>query len=49
MPVSFQGCTYGCVGLTARFIKGFGLCFRLPVPFILLCKAGLIRSEGLTR
>ncbi|GGO27114.1 Sec-independent protein translocase protein TatC [Gemmobacter aquaticus] len=46
--IVFQGSAQEYLGLTMKFVLAFGLCFQLPVLLVLLGKAGIISSHGLT-
>ncbi|MBC2836803.1 twin-arginine translocase subunit TatC [Paragemmobacter straminiformis] len=46
--IVFQGSAQEYLGVTMKFILAFGLCFQLPVLLVLLGKAGLIGSKGLS-
>jgi sec-independent protein translocase protein TatC len=46
--IVFQGSAQEYLGLTMKFVLAFGLCFQLPVLLVLLGKAGIISSSGLT-
>ena len=45
--VAFQGSAQEYLSLTIKFIVAFGLCFQLPVLLTLMCKVGLVSSDGL--
>lgn len=46
--IVFQGSAQEYLGVTMKFILAFGLCFQLPVLLVLLGKAGLVGSKGLS-
>lgn len=46
--IVFQGSAQEYLGLTMKFVLAFGLCFQLPVLLVLLGKAGLVSSRGLS-
>lgn len=46
--IVFQGSAQEYLGLTMKFVLAFGLCFQLPVLLVLLGKAGIVSSKGLS-
>ncbi len=46
--IVFQGSAQEYLGVTMKFVLAFGLCFQLPVLLVLLGKAGIVSSAGLS-
>lgn len=46
--IVFQGSAQQYLGVTMKFVMAFGLCFQLPVLLVLLGKAGIVSSAGLS-